>query len=68
MEVTDGIAKAHVGGNVTLKCRSKAFPPTENYWTSGNHEPISSGGLDEDKHILESDCCRRSYQSRDLGG
>ena len=49
VEVTDGIAKAHVGGNVTLKCRSKAFPPTENYWTSGNHEPISSGVFEDDK-------------------
>ena len=43
MEIENEFSKAYIGGNATLKCRSQAFPPSENYWTFGNKETISSG-------------------------
>ena len=43
LQVGNEIAKAPIGSNVTLKCSCEAFPPSENYWTMGNHETISSG-------------------------
>ena len=43
VEVEREVVKARIGGNATLKCKSQAFPPSENFWTLTSHEPISSG-------------------------
>ena len=43
VEVERETVKARIGGNATLKCKSEAFPPSENFWTLTNHETISSG-------------------------
>ena len=43
VEVEREVVKARIGGNATLKCKSEAFPPSENFWTLTSHETISSG-------------------------
>ena len=43
VEVEREVVKARIGGNATLKCKSQAFPPSENFWTLTSHEPVSSG-------------------------
>ena len=43
VEVEHEVVKARIGGNATLKCKSEAFPPSENFWTLTSHETISSG-------------------------
>ena len=44
VEVEKQKQRAVLGGNVTLQCRSKAFPVSTNTWKNGAGEIISSGG------------------------
>ena len=35
MTVPSQLEGAHIGGNLTLKCKSEAFPASINYWMRG---------------------------------
>jgi hypothetical protein len=43
MDVPSQLEGAHLGRNVTLKCRSQAFPASINYWVKGAGETVTSG-------------------------
>ena len=71
VEVEREVVKARIGGNATLKCKSEAFPPSENFWTLTSHETISSGeevGVIIIKIVITSVIVRRPTQGGDLGG
>ena len=69
MDVPSQLVGAHVGGNVTLKCRSQAFPASINYWVRGAGETVTSGmgsrrlWINNDQHQT----IRSTHQSWDLG-
>ena len=69
VEVEREVVKARIGGNATLKCKSEAFPPSENFWTLTSHETISSG---EETWVIMivimTVIVRRPAQGGDLGG
>ena len=43
MDVLSQLEGANIGGNVTLQCRSQAFPASKNYWVRGSGEYVWSG-------------------------
>jgi len=44
MSVPSQLESVPLGGNVTLKCRSEAFPASINYWIREGGETVTSGG------------------------
>ena len=58
VEVEKQKARAVLGGNVTLQCRSRAFPVSTNTWENSKGEIISSGLLSDCQVIaVTSQCC-----------
>ena len=45
MDVPSQVEGAYLGGNVTLKCRSQAFPASINYWVRGAGDTVTSGKI-----------------------
>jgi len=44
MTVPSQLEGAHIGGNVSLRCKSEAFPASINYWVKGDRgETVTSG-------------------------
>ena len=44
MTVPSQLEGVQLGGNVTLRCRSEAFPASINYWVKGEREETVSSG------------------------
>ena len=55
-----GVRRVQLGANVTLKCKTEAFPPSENFWTYSNHETISSGDCTVTMAVWRVDCCAQA--------
>ena len=44
MTVPSQLESARIGGNLTLRCKSEAFPASINYWVRGQRaETVTSG-------------------------